>query len=81
MSELLLKIYENVIRYEKEAISMEKRVTEKVDRIGKPYEGKLDIEELETMQDIIFDIALTAEQEGFQLGVKYLAKLLAECLS
>lgn len=81
MSELLLKIYENVIRYEEEAISMEKRITEEVDRITKPYEGKLDIEELETMQDIIFDIALTAEQEGFQLGVKYLAKLLTECLS
>lgn len=81
MSELLLKIYENVIRYEEEAISMEKRITGEVDRLTKPYARKLDIKELETMQDIIFDIALTAEQEGFQLGVKYLAKLLAECLS
>ena len=81
MTELLLKIYENVIRHEKEAINMEKRITEEVDRVVKPYEGKLNIEELEAMQDIIFDIALTAEQEGFQLGVKYFAKLLAECLS
>lgn len=81
MNNLLLKIYENVIRYEKEAISMEKRITKEVDAICKPYKGKLSADELEELQDILFEIALSGEQEGFQLGVLSLIKLLIEILS
>lgn len=81
MSELLLKIYENIVRHEEESINMEKRVSEKVIQLSKPFEKKLSIEELEKVQDIMFEIALNAEHEGFQLGAKYFAKLLAECLS
>ena len=81
MSDLILKFYENVISHEEEAISMEKRVTEEVDRITKPYEGTMTREEFEKLQDLLFDISLVAEQEGFQLGIKIFAKLLAECLS
>lgn len=77
----LLKIYENVVRYGEEAVNMEKRITEEVKKITKPYEKNLSIEELEKLQDIMFEIALIAEHEGFLLGTKYLAKLLAECLS
>lgn len=77
----LLKIYESVIRHEKETTSMEEYVTEEIIQLSKPFEEKLSIEELEELQDAMFSVALTAEQKGFQLGVKYLAKLLAECLS
>ena len=77
MSELI-KIYEAVVRHEEEAINMEKRITEEIEKITKPYEKKLSTEEF---QDILFDVTLTAEHEGFLLGVKYFAKLLAECWS
>lgn len=80
MSELI-KIYEAIVRHEEEAICMEKRITEEVERMTTPYEEKLNTDELEELQNVLFDIALTAEQEGFQLGVKYLAKLFAECWS
>ena len=80
MSELL-KIYENVIRHEEEAANMERRVTEEIIQLSKPYEEQLSSKELEKLQDIMFSVALTAEHEGFMLGVRYLAKLLAECLS
>lgn len=81
MSDLLRRIYENVIRYEQEAISMEKRITKEVDAICKPYRGMLSAGELEELQDIMFEIALSGEQEGFQLGVLSLIKLLIEILS
>lgn len=80
MSDLLKRIYENVIRYEQEAINMEKRITKEVDAICKPYKGKLSADELEELQDILFEIALSGEQEGFQLGVLSLMKLLIEIL-
>ena len=80
MSELL-KIFENVVRHSKEAADMEKRVNEEIIQLSKPYEEQLSSKELEKLQDIMFSVALTAEHEGFQLGVKYFAKLLAECLS
>lgn len=79
MSELL-KIYENVVRHEKEVVHMEERVTEEVLQLSKPFEGKLSVDELETLQDAMFSVALTSQHEGFLLGMKYLAKLLAECL-
>lgn len=81
MSELVLKIYENIVRHEDEAIHMEKHISEKAIQLSRPFEKKLSIEEMEELQDIMFEIALTAEHEGFQLGAKYFAKLLAECLS
>ena len=77
----LLKIYENVVRHEKEAASMERRVTEEIIQLSKPYEKQLSSKELEKLQDIMFSVALTAEHEGFMLGVKYFVKLLSECLS
>lgn len=80
MSELT-KIYEAVVRHEEEAISMEKRVTEEVDKITRPYEKKLSNEQFEKLQDLLFSIALTAELQGFEAGAKFFAKLLAECLS
>ena len=72
MNDLLLKIYEGVIRHEEKAIGMKKRISEEVDRITKPYEG---------LQDLLFDISLVVEHEGFKLGMKFFAKLLTECLS
>lgn len=81
MNDLLLKIYENVIRFEKEAIQMEERVTEEVIQLSEPFKDKLSIDELETLQDAMFSVALTSQQQGFQAGAKFFAKLLAECLS
>ena len=80
MSELL-KIYENVARHSKEAADMERRINEEIIQLSKPYEEQLSSRELEKLQVIMFSVALTAEHEGFMLGVRYLAKLLAECLS
>ena len=80
MSELL-KIYESVVRYEEEAVDMEKRVTKEVDKITEQYKKRFSADELEELQDILFSIALTSQHEAFQLGVKYFVKLLAECLS
>lgn len=53
MSELL-KIYENVVRHEKEVVHMEEHVTEEVIQLSKPFEDKLSVDELETLQDAMF---------------------------
>ena len=50
MSELL-KIYENVVRHEKEVVHMEEHVTEEVIQLSKPFEDKLSVDELETLQE------------------------------
>lgn len=77
----LIKIYESVIRYEEEAVSMEERIAEEVDRIIEGYEEQFNADELEELQDAMFSLALVAEHEGFLLGAKFFAKLIAECLS
>ena len=60
---------------------MEKRATEEIGRLTKPYEGTMTKKEFEGLQDLLFDISLVAEYEGFKPGVKFFAKLLTECLS
>lgn len=81
MNNLLEKIYENVVRFEKEAINMEQRVSEKVIQLSKPYEENLTLEELEELQDLMFEACLFAEHEGFKVGIMCLAKIFTECIS
>ncbi len=80
MSELI-KIYENVVRHKKEVVHMEEQITEEVIRLSEPFKDKLNANELETLQDAMFSVALTSQHEGFKLGMKYFAKLLAEFCS
>ena len=80
MSEII-KIYENVVRHKKEVVHMEEEVTEEVIRLSEPFKDKLSVDELESLQDAMFSVALTSQHKGFKLGMRYLAILLAECLS
>ena len=76
MNELIKKIYEQIIYHEKEGIEMDKRVISEIDKLIIPYIGQLKETELEEIKNLMYATALTAEQEGFQLGVKYATKML-----
>ncbi len=80
MNERLKKIYEHIICREKEAIEMDKRVSVEIDMLSTPYIERLKETELEELKDLMYAAALTAEQEGFQLGMGYAIKLLISLL-
>lgn len=81
MNELLKKIYESVITYEKDTVEMGSRVDVEINKLIKPYAEQLTDKEMEQLKNLLYQTALTAEQEGFQLGIKYTLKLLFDLLS
>ncbi len=81
MNELLKKIYDNIIRYEKDAVEMDWRIEEEIKHLIQPYQNKLTADKLETLKDLLYGAALPAEREGFMLGVQYTLKILFTLLS
>lgn len=81
MNELLKKIYESVITYEKDTVEMGSRVDVEINKLIKPYAEQFTDKEMEQIKTLLYQTALTAEQEGFQLGIKYTLKMLFDILS
>lgn len=81
MSELLLKIYQQVVSNEDEAVEMGMRVGEWVNQFTEPYQNKLNNDEMEKLKDLMYSTAIKAEQEGFQLGIKIFVRLMLELFS
>ncbi|WP_099203892.1 hypothetical protein [Scatolibacter rhodanostii] len=81
MNELLKKTYEAVICYEKDTIEMSSRVDAEINTLLKTYAKQSTDKETEQIKSLLYQTALTAEQEGFQLGIKYTLKTLLDILS
>jgi hypothetical protein len=81
MSELLLKIYQQVIENEDEAVDAGRRIDEWINHLTEPYQDQLKADETEKLKELMYSTAIKSEQEGFQLGVIILVKLMTELLS
>ncbi len=81
MNELFRKIYDEVISREPDALEARKRIEMKVQTLVEPYQDRLTDSEMETLKDLMYSIAPTAEQEGVQLGIQFAFKILLELLS
>ena len=81
MNELLRKLFDNVVSNEKETIEVNKQVDTKVHTILEQYKQQLTTEEFEKLSADFYYIALFSQQEGFELGMKYLLKLVIALLS
>lgn len=81
MNNILRKIYQNILAYEKDVHKTEDRITEEIEKIIEPLKEKLNATELEELKNLMYQTSLTAEQEGFQLGMRYLLKLFLTLLA
>ncbi len=78
MSELLKKIYEDVIQHERVSVEMGNRVDRWVDTLTEPYKEQLNAEQMEQLRNLMYSTAIKAEEEGFQLGIRMIVKLVLE---
>ncbi len=78
MSELLKKIYEDVIQHERVSVEMGNRVDRWVDTLTEPYREQLDARQMEQLRNLMYSTAIRAEEEGFQLGIRMIVKLVLE---
>lgn len=76
MSELLRKIYDDVLVYERDVIKTNKKVDQEVTQLVEPYRKQLTDEELEKLNDLLSVAVLSAEQAGFENGVRFAVKML-----
>ena len=76
MNKTLKKIYEEVASKEDEAIKVLTDVDEAIKEFTEEYENKLNHEELEKLQDLLFSAALAGEQAGFEIGMKFAIQML-----
>ena len=81
MSELLRKIYEQAIQDKDIAVAMVRRVDDWAKSLTVPYKDVLDDDQMELLQNLMYSTAIKAEEEGFQLGIRMIVKLVLEILA
>ncbi len=81
MKELLMKIYNSVLVYEDDVVNISKVVDDEINLLVEPYQTRLSDDELETLKDLLSSTALTAEQTGFEVGMRFAIKLIFSLLS
>ena len=80
MEELLSKIYDRIVFYEKDCISLGTEFDQKVAEKLEPMKESISEDELEKLKELIYWAAFLEEKDGFRLGVRFTLKLLMEIL-
>lgn len=80
MCNLLEQIYEKVIYSGQEHQQATKRLEEEINKLTVLYKNTQNIEP-EELQNLMYSVSYTAQQEGFKLGAKAVISLLTEALS
>lgn len=75
MEELLKKIYENIIYYEKDTLKMDKRINAEIDKLIESYRNDFPESDIQTVKELIHQATFIAQKEGFRLGMSYMLKL------
>lgn len=80
MNNLLRKIYNTVLVYEHDVVKTNKQADEEIRQLIEPYTKKLSDGEQATLNDLLSMAVLTAEQAGFENGVRFAVKFLYSLL-
>ncbi len=80
MKDLLEKVYKKVIYYEQEYTEAGRRIDEDVSKLVEPYKDRLNENEVEELQNLIYTANYTAMYEGFMLGIRTTVKTLLSIL-
>lgn len=78
MEKLLSKIYDMVVLNEKDSICYGAEFDEFIQDLLEPLKKDMSEEEIETVKEVAYVAAHSAERYGFKLGARFMAKLLQE---
>lgn len=76
MNQLLKKIYEEILYYEKETVEADRRINREFAGISASYVKKMNVTEKEELESLLQQVSLAAQEEGFLLGMKYMWRLI-----
>ena len=80
MEDLLSKIYDKVVYYEQDCIRFGKEYDCKVGEIVEPLKTTMSESDVEAIKELIYNASYDAEKYGFMLGVRFIAKLIADAM-
>lgn len=81
MSDLLKKIYEEMVVYSDWNYETNHQLEHEVESMIAPYTNELAGKEKEVLEDVFFDVCAKGKYVGFTLGMKCCSKLILELFS
>lgn len=78
MEDLLSKIYDKIVFYEKDGMKCGKEFDTVVSEILKPLKESRTEEEIEEIRELVYQAAYSAEKYGFYVGVRFVVRFFAE---
>ncbi len=81
MNNLLERIFDEIIYHEEDSWLITQNIEKHIDELITPYKDTLSQKDIEKLKDLMYCSAKNAEQEGFELGMKYLTKFIMNLLS
>lgn len=80
MEDLLSKIYDKVVFYEKDGIRFGMEYDVRVEELLESLRTTKSESDIEEIKELIYAASYDAEEYGFMLGVHFVAKLIAEAM-
>jgi len=80
MSELLTKIFDEIISKEDDTTLMDKEISDCIEKYLVQYDNVLNEHELERLRDCVYYAIMLSEREAFYLGMKYTLKIVLPML-
>ena len=78
---MILELNTEVLVYEHDVVKTNKQVDEEINQRVEPYTKQLTDNEMEKLKEMLSMVGLTAEQAGFENGVRFAVKLLYSLLN
>ena len=78
MSKLLVEIFSYLMEKDVDAIKMQNKVNQEMERMLVSYKDDLSEDEKEKMYDFLYDLVYVAEREAILYGIKFMIKLFLE---
>lgn len=75
MSEFWVEIFNHILEIDTDAIKMQNRVNQELERMLIPYKDKFTEEEKEKVYTFLYDVAYISEREGVLYGFKLMMRL------
>ena len=78
---MILELNTEVLVYEHDVVKINKQVDEEINQLVEPYTKQLTDNEMEKLKEMLSMVGLTAEQAGFENGVRFAVKFLYSLLN
>ena len=75
---MLKEIYREIVKQKHDTVRREGQVDDLINQVTEPYKDQLSDRDMETLKDLLSAVALAGEEAGFEIGARFIVRLLRE---